>query len=50
MTFPMYGASAILFYLIGMIMYALYEDCDPLKSGQIERQDQVRQCSFNNNL
>ena len=45
----MYGGAVILFYLIGMIMYALYHDCDPLKSGMIERPDQASDETYEQN-
>lgn len=31
----------LLFAFTGLIAYATYADCDPLKSGQIEKPDQV---------
>lgn len=38
------GMIAIKFFalLLGLLMYARYEHCDPVKSGVIEKVDQVR--------
>ena len=42
MNMPMYGIMSGLIAINGLVMYAIYSDCDPLLSGQIERRDQVR--------
>ena len=41
LNMPMYGVMSGLIAVNGLVMYAIYADCDPLLSGQIERRDQV---------
>ena len=38
---PMYAVMSSLIGLCGLVMYAVYAECDPLLNGDIERMDQV---------
>lgn len=38
---PMFILLPTLFWLIGLVMYAMYHDCDPLNDGQIISRDQM---------
>lgn len=39
---PLFVVVILLMAMLGIVMYAIYADCDPLMSGQIARRDQVR--------
>ena len=45
-TMPMFGIVSSLIAFNGIVMYAVYHDCDPLLSGRIDTRDQVPTCFF----
>ena len=42
LNIPFYLLLSALMALIGLVMFAHFEDCDPLASGRITKPDQVR--------
>ena len=38
---PMFVLLISLFWIIGLVLYAVYHDCDPVADGQIQLADQV---------
>ncbi|XP_042242196.1 sodium-dependent multivitamin transporter-like, partial [Homarus americanus] len=38
---PYFAADAVLLTLTGLVLFATYEDCDPLKAGLIHSKDQI---------
>ena len=43
LNMPMHAVLSTLLGVSGLVLYAVYHDCDPYLSGRIERRDQVGQ-------
>ncbi len=41
LNIPLFAVLVSLFALIGLVMYGVYHDCDPLLAGKIQKRDQV---------